>query len=77
MGSFFGSIILEFIGALFRWLLTLLLNKIRKRKTPSFGRIWNGRKGASFQQGIEHGGTNIFIGMLVVLVIVVILSNLI
>ena len=73
-GAFLGSIIFEFIGAFFRWLLLFTLNKIKGRKSVSFKQVWEGRKNTSLQENVEHGFSNIVLGVIIVIGTIVILK---
>jgi hypothetical protein len=71
--QFFGSIILELIGAFFRWAYLAVKHWIKGKKVASFGRIFDGRRNASFQESIEYGVSNIVLGWIIVFAICLIL----
>jgi len=74
-GSFFGSIIFEGIGAFFRWICLFILSKIRGQKPVSLKQVWEGNKDSSFQSSVEYGFSNIILGVIIVLVVVIILRE--
>ena len=67
--SFVGSIFFEFVGALTRWLILLIVNLIRGKNIKGFKEIWGGRKNLSSADLILHGMTNITLGTIVVVII--------
>jgi len=72
-GAFFGSIIFEFIGSLFRWLYLFVVYSVKGKEVLSFKRVWKGKEDGSVKDDFEYGISNIFLGILVVLSIVVII----
>jgi len=68
----FRSILLEFIGALAKWLFYAILCKIRGREIKSFVEIWNGRNNSSDAEYMMHGMSNILVGYLVLVLFIVI-----
>jgi hypothetical protein len=72
-GGFFGSIIFEAFGAFFRWLYVSILNKLRGRKSSSFKEVWEGKKTA-FQGSIEYGFSNIILGVIIVMAVILIIK---
>ena len=73
MESFVGSILFEVIGALFRWVYYSALTSIKGRKQISFGEVLKGKKGLKDLDRMLYGVSNIALGMLIVLTILVLL----
>ncbi len=67
--GFVGSVFFEFVGALTRWLILLVVNLIRGKRAMSFKEVWGGRKDLSTSDLILHGVSNIALGTIVVVVI--------
>jgi hypothetical protein len=72
-GGFFGSIIFEAFGAFFRWIYVSILNKLRGRKSSSFKEVWEGKKTSS-QGNIEYGFSNIILGIMIGMSIIIIIK---
>lgn len=70
--SIVGSIVFEFVGAFSRWLFLSVKNRIRGNGVVSFKKVWGGRKNAKFQESIEHGMSNIGLGMLIIFILLLI-----
>jgi hypothetical protein len=60
---FFGSVVFELIGVSSKWLFLQIRNSFVQRKAPSFMEIWRGPRNADLQESVEHGWSNIFLGM--------------
>lgn len=73
-GAFFGSIIFEAIGAFFRWIYLSVVSKIKGNKPISFKQVWEGKKNTSLQENVEYGFSNIVLGVIIVIAIIVILK---
>lgn len=73
MQAIFGSVVLEFIGAFVKWLLNLLVSKMKGTKPVSFRVIWKGRASDSDMDSILEGMSNIFVGVIVLLTVLVVL----
>lgn len=71
--SIIGSIIFEFIGAFAKWLSYALINKIKGKKIIAFREIWSGRKDTQHSDLLMQGVSNIFLGIIVVMSIVIFL----
>lgn len=71
-GAFFGSIIFEFIGAFTKWVFYSIQVQIKGGKSKRFIEIWMGRKNEKQEELILQGFSNIGLGMLVVLILLVI-----
>lgn len=67
--QFLGSIIFEFIGASVRWLYLLAKHKMQGKGLISFGRVFDGKKDASFKENIEHGFSNTLLGWLTIFIV--------
>lgn len=74
MDIFFGSIILEFIGAIVKWVWYWIINSIQGRKSISFMSVWRGRKHKDEMSYILGGFSNTITGAIVVLGIIFILQ---
>ncbi len=72
-GAFIGSIIFEFIGSIFRWLYIAIVRKIKGKKVVSFKKVWDGRDN-KLQKRVGYGISNIFLGMLIILVVVILIK---
>lgn len=48
--SIIGSIFFEFIGASVKWLYSAILCTLKGKKILSFRDIWDGKKGAKYQE---------------------------
>jgi hypothetical protein len=73
-GAFFGSIIFEAIGAFFRWIFLRVVGVIKGGKPVSFKQVWDGKKDTSFQENVEHGFSNIALGVIIVIGAIVVLK---
>ncbi len=73
--SIIGSVVLEFIGAFFRWLFLSIKNRLKGNEVLSFKKVWEGRKDASFKSSIEQGMSNIGLGILILLIFLVVLTT--
>ena len=76
-GAFLGSIVFEFIGAFAKWVYYFFRTKINGGKAKGFMELWMGRKGAKNEELIMGGFSNIGLGMLIVLILLVIATFLI
>lgn len=73
-GAFFGSIIFEAIGAFFRWMYLRVLGKIRGSRPVTLKQVWEGKRNPSFQENVEHGFSNIVLGVIIVIGTIVMLK---
>lgn len=73
-GIFIGSIIFEFIGVFFRWIYYYFIRKFRHKEPISFKRIWSGRNNMDFKEEFEYGVSNIFLGMIITILIIAVIS---
>ena len=69
-----GSVIFEFIGASAKWVYSNVKDRLRGERPKTFSEIWNGRKKASFQESIEHGWSNIFLGVAIIIILIIVLT---
>ncbi|PRY09802.1 hypothetical protein CLV24_1176 [Pontibacter ummariensis] len=67
--GFFGSIFLEFIGALARWCFTVVINFFKGEDTKSFKEVWTGNRKLSKSDSFMYSTSNIIIGIFVVLLL--------
>jgi hypothetical protein len=63
MDSFFGSIILEVIGAFFKWMYFKI---VMPDKKITFNQVLKGKKGMRDVDRMVYGMSNIAIGVLVI-----------
>jgi hypothetical protein len=73
MEPFVGSILFEVIGEFFRWLHYSILARVKRRKQISFREVLRGKKGLKDLDRMLYGVSNIGLGMIVVLVLLVLL----
>ena len=60
-----GSIVLEFIGALIKWIFYAILCALRGKKIVSFRKIWSGKQNGDESSAdlLMHGMSNIILGL--------------
>ncbi len=73
-GSFIGSIVFEFIGVLSKWIYFNSIRKLKGQNTISFSKVWNGRKNKEFHEELSYGVSNIALGMVITILIILILK---
>lgn len=73
-GAFFGSIIFEAIGAFFRWMFSSVVRVIKGSTPVSFKQVWGGKRNTSIKENVEHGFSNIALGVIIVIVTILILK---
>ncbi len=73
-GAFIGSIIFEFIGVFFKWLYFSMTSLLSGKKRYSFKKVWHGRKEDNFKAEFEYGISNIALGMIMTLVIILLMK---
>lgn len=67
--GFVGSIFFEFVGALTRWSILLVVNLIRGKRIVTFKEVWGGRDDLSSNDLVLLGISNIALGTIVVVAI--------
>jgi len=72
MQTFFGSFVLEFIGACVKWLLNFLVCKIEETEPISFEVIWKGRPDDRDMDSVLGGVSNILVGAVVLVTVLMI-----
>ncbi len=77
MEAIFGSIILEFIGALTKYLIYSVIAKIKGRKVVSFKLIWQGRKKSNEMDYVLNGFSNTLVGAVVLTLLLFLLVDVI
>jgi hypothetical protein len=72
MDELFGGVILEFIGAAVKWLFTRRIHIRTRKRNISFGEILdeNKRKGAKGFDAIILGWSNVWVGLLVLVIFI-------
>ena len=66
----FGSIILEFLGALFKWIVQFFIIPFTRESYIPFLKILNGNKKASGLEGLYFKFSNSFAGFFVLFIFV-------
>ncbi|OOG76833.1 hypothetical protein B0E43_07555 [Algoriphagus sp. A40] len=74
--SILGSVFFEFVGTLTRWVVYAALHKIKGKDIIGFREIWNGRKRGTKSEIIAHGFSNIVLGLIVVVGLLVLIIKL-
>lgn len=73
LDNIIGSIFFEFIGALTKWLFYAAVYALKGKKIKSFKVIWDGRKGSTDSDLIMHGASNILLGLIITVALVLII----
>ncbi len=68
----FRSVLVEFLGASARWSYHALWDNLKGKKAKSFSEVWRGSKKASHIDQMKYGMSNIFLGYLVIVFLIVI-----
>ncbi|MDR8394587.1 hypothetical protein NC796_25805 [Aliifodinibius sp. S!AR15-10] len=76
MDSIIGSIFFEFIGASIKWIFYTVKNWIKGEKYISFGTIYSGDESDEFHEQFFLGVSNIWVGLLFIMGIIVLLVKL-
>ncbi len=61
---FYGSVIFQFVGVLFRWIIINLFVFLRlsnQKKYLNFKTVWNGLEGENDSYGLTYDFTNIIL----------------
>lgn len=74
--SVIGSVFFEFIGAFLKWAIYAVVYKIRGKEIISFKEMWSGRKGSQKSDIIIHGVSNIILGLLFTIGLLLLLIHL-
>jgi len=75
MESIFGSVFFEFIGAFIKWLYYLVVNAFRGKKIPGFMSLWIGRKKSNHSDLLMQGVSNIFLGIISTVLLILFLNK--
>jgi hypothetical protein len=70
-----SSVFFEVIGAFIKWSVYAFFHKIRGKRIVSFKEMWRGRRGSNKSEIIMHGASNVIIGILIVLLLLLILNK--
>ena len=73
MDEILGSIIFEYIGAFIKWVYYTLKNWLLGKEHISFGTIYSGKENDKFHDQFFLGVSNIFLGLIFCLGVIVIL----
>lgn len=76
LDSIIGSIVFEFVGAFVKWVFYAFVYKMRGKEIISFKEMWSGRKGSKSSDLIMHGFSNVVLGLLVTIGLILLLIKL-
>lgn len=72
---FFGSIIFEFIGVVFRYLYHMFYCAITGERLKSFKEIWNGPDSDDPINNVSYSQVSIIIGIMVLVIFILITKS--
>ena len=70
-----GSILLEYLGAIIKWVISIPILFLKGEKPISFGQYWRKRKNSNPIDSIMGGVSNIFIGLLFLVLLILFLNK--
>lgn len=76
LDNIIGSIFFEFVGAFIKWLFYAIIYKIKGKKIIGFKEMWEGRKGSKKFDLLMNGTSNIILGLIVTITLILLLIQL-
>lgn len=73
MDNIIGSVFFEFVGAFIKWSFYAIVNLIRGKKIIGFLEIWSGKKDSEHSEIIANGVSNIYLGIISVVLLILLL----
>lgn len=76
LDNFIGSVLFEIIGASIKWVFSAIINYIKGKRVPSFKEVYDGKKGMDKADTIFYGVSNILLGIIFTVVLILFLIHL-